>query len=582
MTDDASSHPRLPLLVAVTGHRDMVADELAGIRAAVSRCLTELISRYPERELVVMTALAAGADQLAADVAHEAGCRVFAVLPMNAEIYRTDFAATDELAAFDAHLKKADTVIELPPAPGASESEIAAAGPARDTQYARLGVYLAAHCHVLIAVWDGKPPQHVGGTGHVVQFHHDDVMPGHTGSVFATRQMLIDDESDLVFHIVCSRDREDGKPAPGLQPLETTWFTKDPAQPRNPQLPQQHLDIFAHSATFSRDVAREQDYIRRNAYPLADAAALATLPPGAANIDYWHRAADALASLYQRKVIRTLKLTHALAFLMGACFILYADVQTERLFMLGFLGLFGLALALGLTAKRGDWARKYLDYRALAEGLRVQFYWAVAGVRDENDSRFTHDNFLRTQDPSLGWIRNVMRVAGLHVDARPAAEIRHVDFVIREWIGDANSGQLGYFEKRASERTARHRITERLERLSLAISAAMVGFFVIAGGWLPDAWTGVLLAVMGGLLLAYGIREGYAYAIAEKELIKQYTFMWKLFASAGVRLKAADDDEEKRQILRALGRAALDEHSEWLVMQRSRTVEGSEVWRMSN
>ncbi|MEL6198971.1 MAG: hypothetical protein AAFR09_02065 [Pseudomonadota bacterium] len=579
MIDDASAPPRLPLLVAVTGHRDLVTEELPGIRAAVTRCLTELISRYPEREVVVMTALAAGADQLAADVAHQAGCRVIAVLPMDTQNYRRDFPTPDELAAFDSRLAAADGVIELPPA---SNSEITIAGPARDAQYARLGVFLAAHCHVLIAMWDGKPPQQTGGTGHVVQFHHDDVMPGHTGTVFATRQMLIDDESDLVFHIACSRDRDNGEPVQGLQPLETSWFTKDPVTPRSPVLPQQHLDIFAHSATFSRDVMRERDYIDRNAYPLAAADALESLPAGAADIDYWHRAADALASLYQRKVIRTLRMTHALAFLMGACFILYADVQTERLFMLGFLGLFGLAIVLGFAARRGDWARKYLDYRALAEGLRVQFYWAVAGVRDENDSRFTHDNFLRTQDPSLGWIRNVMRVAGLRVNARPAAKIRHLDFVIREWIGDENSGQLGYFEKRASERTARHRITQRLERLSLATSVAMVGFFVVAGGWLPDAWTGVLLAAMGGLLLAYGIREGYAYAIAEKELIKQYAFMWKLFASAGVRLKATDNDKEKRQILRALGRAALDEHSEWLVMQRSRTVESSEVWRMSN
>ncbi|MEO0345550.1 MAG: hypothetical protein AAF229_04780 [Pseudomonadota bacterium] len=582
MTDDASAPPRLPLLVAVTGHRDLVAHERDGIKAAITDCLAELTSRYPEREIVAMTALAAGADQLAADAARDAGCRVYAVLPMGTENYRNDFAGPEERANFDARLASADAVFELPPAPGASETEIAVAGPARDAQYARLGVYLAAHCHVLIAVWDGKPPQHIGGTGHVVQFHHDDVMPGHTGTVFATRQMLIDDESDLVFHIVCSRDRDNGGPALGLKPLETTWYTKDPDQPRSPALPQQHVDIFAHSATFSRDVKREQDYIARHAYPLADPEALESLPAGVAEIDYWHRAADALASLYQRKVIRTLRLTHALAFLMGACFILYADVQTERLFMLGFLGLFGLAIALGVAARRGDWARKYLDYRALAEGLRVQFYWAVAGVRDENDARFTHDNFLRTQDPSLGWIRNVMRVAGLQVDAHPSSGVGHMDFVIREWIGDARSGQLGYFERRASERTARHRITERLERLSLATSVAMVGFFVVAGGWLPDLWTGVLLAAMGALLLAYGIREGYAYAVAEKELIKQYTFMWRLFASAGVRLKSTDDNEEKRQILRALGRAALDEHSEWLVMQRSRAVESSEVWRMSN
>ena len=39
-------------------------------------------------------------------------------------------------------------------------------------------------------------------------------------------------------------------------------------------------------------------------------------------------------------------------------------------------------VALFLVARRMDWHRKYLDYRALAEGLRVLFYWRVAGVTD--------------------------------------------------------------------------------------------------------------------------------------------------------------------------------------------------------
>ncbi len=566
---------RLPLQVAITGHRDLVPEEVAGIHAAIRDCLADLIARYPERLITVMTGLASGADQVAADAAQGLDCRVVAVLPMPLASYRKDFESEADRGAFESRLEGVDEVIELPPA----SDDIDTSNESRDLQYARLGVFLASHCHLLIAVWDGKPARHIGGTGHVVQFHHDDVMPGQTDNVFATRQMLIDDESDLVYHIVCSRDRPNGAPAEGFTPLETWWFTKDATTPRSRTLPQQHIEIFAHSAAFSRDVLAEQSRIDAHPYPLGDDAVRLG---GAKDIEYWYRAADTLAGLFQRKVMTTLRLTHALAFLMGVCFIFYADVQTERFFMLGFLAFFGCALALNQIAKRGDWTRKYLDYRALAEGLRVQFYWAVAGVRDENETRFTHDNFLRTQDASIGWIRNVMRVSGLRSDSAAIPDMEHLDLVIREWIGDEDSGQLGYFKRRSAERTTRHRMTERLERLNLAVSVSMVGFFVVAGGWLSDAWTGALLASMGALLLAYGIREGYAYAVAEKELIKQYSFMRQLFASAGQRLAVATTDEEKRQILRALGRAALDEHSEWMLMQRSRAVDSNEVWRMGS
>ena len=81
-------------------------------------------------------------------------------------------------------------------------------------------------------------------------------------------------------------------------------------------------------------------------------------------------------------------------------------------------------------AVRGKWQRKYLDYRTLAEGLRVQFYWAAAGVTSGNVSKFAHDNFLQMQDTELGWIRNVMRVAGTECDVAPNLEPRGVQFAV--------------------------------------------------------------------------------------------------------------------------------------------------------
>jgi hypothetical protein len=66
---------------------------------------------------------------------------------------------------------------------------------------------------------------------------------------------------------------------------------------------------------------------------------------------------------------------------------------------------------------------------------------------------------------------------------------------------------------------------------------------------------------MGSILLAYGVRQGYAQSTAEKELIKQYEFMLRVFHNAKRRLEQAHDDEERRQVLRALGGSCLDEHA---------------------
>ena len=141
------------------------------------------------------------------------------VLPMPRAMYEEDFHDAESRDQFAALCAAAVDLFELPLAPGSTEAAIAEPGPGRSRQYAAAGVFLCAHCHVLLALWDGKESDQLGGTSQVVRFHHHDVMPGYTPRATASRLNLTDDESDLVYHVVCSRDRPDGEPAAGLEPL---------------------------------------------------------------------------------------------------------------------------------------------------------------------------------------------------------------------------------------------------------------------------------------------------------------------------------------------------------------------------
>jgi len=69
------------------------------------------------------------------------------------------------------------------------------------------------------------------------------------------------------------------------------------------------------------------------------------------------------------------------------------------------------------------------------------------------------------------------------------------------------------------------------------------------------------------------IREAYAQKRAEKELIKQYLFMAQIFGNARQRLENAATDDIRRQILKALGDAALEEHAQWILIHRERPLE---------
>jgi hypothetical protein len=268
--------------------------------------------------------------------------------------------------------------------------------------------------------------------------------------------------------------------------------------------------------------------------------------------------------------------------LMGLMYIIYSDVLPDRYFLYAFLGFFVLAAAIHAIGTRQSWHRKYLDYRTLAEGLRVQLYWAAAGITTGNISKFAHDNFLQTQDPDLGWIRNVMRVAGTECDASNYCDSVGLDFALKEWLGDTNSGQLGYFRRKAEERARRYHRTENLAKIVLWIGFAAITLFILMSPEVGELVRNPVVVLMGVMLLFVGIRQSYGFSVADAELIRQYRFMYRIFHNARRRIDAADNDEERRRILRVLGEAALEEHAQWILTHRERSLEHGEVWRMGS
>ncbi len=107
---------------------------------------------------------------------------------------------------------------------------------------------------------------------------------------------------------------------------------------------------------------------------------------------------------------------YTMAALMAIAFTVYDNLPAQDDMIFVFLLLFALGGFVALLANRRSWHRKYLDYRALAEGLRVQSYWYRAGLSLTSDTEFGRDNFLQKQDVELGWMRNVMRGTALEND----------------------------------------------------------------------------------------------------------------------------------------------------------------------
>jgi hypothetical protein len=167
--------PRLPfvLSVGVTGHRaDIIgagADALGTRIRDTLLLIAEAGAALLERErdcfapgpprLRFVSPIADGADQIAAQIALDLGWELQAILPFERATYRASLANDGARAQFDALLARSTCVLELP---GDAAHSLEA--------YVMTGRGTVAHCDLLIAVWDGRPPRGRGGTGEVVQF----------------------------------------------------------------------------------------------------------------------------------------------------------------------------------------------------------------------------------------------------------------------------------------------------------------------------------------------------------------------------------------------------------------------------
>jgi hypothetical protein len=579
-SNDGARSYAVPLVVAVTGHRDLVATEIPAIEARVRECLIGLRDDYPGRLVGVMSALAEGADRLVANIALSLEMPLTVVLPMSRALYQRDFASAESRAEFDRLCLAASDIFELPLHEGASSDAVAEPGQTRSMQYAAVGVFLCAHCQVLLALWDGKYNAQLGGTGQVVRFHHDDLMPDYAPPTSVSLLSLTDDESDLVYHVVCSRDRPDGEPATGLIAGSTCWFTKDTDNPRTAQMPERHRRVFEFANEFSREAQVFAAQIDRERGSLLVGAPQASMPAGLADIDQMFCAADWLAMRYQRRVRRVRKFVHFSAGLAAIGYLSYTDLQSMPAIIMAILLLMLATMGVSLLAVRGAWHRKYLDYRTLAEGLRVQFYWAAAGVTSGSVTKFAHDNCVQMRDVELGWIRNVMRVAGTECDVAPNLQPAGLAFVLREWLGDADHGQLGYYRRRSLQRNKETARTKLLGRIGVAATLIALPALLATGTWLPADWAQPIIYATGLVLLSVAVRRSYAQRTAESELIRQYEFMHRIFRNARRRIELAADDHERRRTLKLLGDSSLEEHAEWILIHRERAIEGEEGLRL--
>ena len=585
----AAARAPLPLVLGITGHRDPRREDREAIEDRVRAIFEELRSQYPSTPLVLLSPLAEGADRLAARVALACGVRLIVPLPMPQAVYEQDFQTPASLAEFRELLQRADRHFELPSVGADAAGKPGMNGGARDLAYALGGAYIARNCQILIALWDGEDSGKEGGTAQVIRFKREGIPEDYARFVSGScaepgaqvSRLMEPVELGLVYHVMTPR----AESAAALPDNSAPYCPLVPPDVRNEDaVLESYNRILKHIDTFNRDwivraaaLATKRGAVKTTLLPQEGEG---FLHPPLVSIRERFAIADALALYYKPRVINSLKLLFLLVFLAALAFDLFAHVDDLRhppAMLLAYLILLGVAYAwYWRVTRQGDFQNKFQDYRALAEGLRVQFYWRLAGLGD-----CVEDHYLSLQRGDLDWIRIALRNWGL-LDGRSEAQddvvaspgpYDSMPFVLEHWI---KSQRRFFKEAIPRDRVLRERhewLVTILMGVGLALAVVALRFLTFLEGTI---WHGLFLVAAGMAPVGAALIHGYIEKRAFSEHLKRYGRMSMLFDRACCRLDdllRVEDHAAARQLVRELGREALAENGDWVLLHRQRPLE---------
>ncbi len=554
------------LVIGVTGHRDIREQDREQLKNSVCNVLTELRHRYPCTPFILLSPLAEGADRLVAEVAlrPEIDARLVAPLPMRKDMYEADFDE-DSLKEFNRLLMQADQSFAIDLV--ADEADVGHPGPARDKQYEAVGMYIARESQILIALWDGVHLGKVGGTSQIVKFQTEGLPPEHACN-------LLPPELFPVYHIVTPRV---SNPSPE-QPFQVRVIYP-PAFGSYNRANLYYERIFGNLDDFNRLTAKdgtalENGMAERKAIREFDERKFSTC-------EAWtlkrYAVADALANRFRTRMLWTHRALHWLVFLSFSCFVFFAHLHEHPSTV---LAVSLILLFVGyLTHTCANWMRldaKRLDYRAMAEGCRVGFFWHVAGVKAS-----VPNDYLGRQRTEIDWICHGLRGWEIGLDHHPSSAWpdpkERLQFVLKHWVAD----QGEYFRGAIKRSEEKSEFMERLVKACLIVAVLFgFGLFITTRAitfppgedpiWMTVAIIAIDLLLAGAALLHHANER-----MAHSEHLKQYRRMLIIFSNAVKSIQALLDSGETdaTKCLRALGKEALIENGDWVLLHRERPLE---------
>ena len=546
-----SESAKIPITVGVVGHLDIVATE--DQRLQIKNFFCDLALKYPNSPVYLFSSIADGADRFVAkiflDLKHDNEkykdrFEMIVPTPFNEAEYKKDFDE-DSKQEFEALLKQSKRSFCVD-----CENE----GISRPNRYLKAGKFVADSSIILIALWDGEQGK-TGGTADIVRHKITGDNDNVAESTF--------EYDGTVFIIPSGRvSSSTGISQGSNQTLSLDIVLKDQAVKKT-------LDKIEELNSVS--ISIHESKIEKSKANLFNS--LEKLDSPQKSLLTWYSILDVFSLHFHGKDIKTSLWLFTIGFFMITALEVYSNLLLSNL-MLGIVMFLALsATIVYLYSKTADNHKKYLYYRTLAEALRIQFYWNIAGI-DKNVS----DYILRIHRKDFTWIKYIMSaIYGVTFNNKNITS-ESINDLILNWV----ENQASFFRSSVLRMTKKLGLFNKISNISLIIGfALLVSIFVFGDYYKTNSMLNFLLVIIGMLIGLFALIKGYIKMKGYEQLLNQYELMNVIYSRAeskAIETETYNLDPEKKisylkELFFVVGKEALIENGNWYLIFKEREPE---------
>jgi hypothetical protein len=544
---------RIPITVGVVGHLDVITTNEHKLQ--IEGLFTDLAEKYANSPIYLFSSIAEGADRFVANLfldlknkneKYHERFELIVPIPFGKEEYKRDFDDASDIE-FDRLIKQAKRSFSV----GYCEKDVD-----RPQQYLKTGKLVADSSLILIALWDGEAGK-TGGTGDIVRYKI-------TGDDETVTENTFDYDG-TVFVLHAGRSNSSPHSSPKHLPGDSLSLEKVLKDPALRETLEKIEEINSDAASIRKRDLESSHSLLFNPQD--------KLNPNQKWILSWYASLDILSQQFRKKDIRIAKWLFALGLLLILALEIYSNLSLNRLVLVFAVVILSAAVLVYFYSRKTGYHKKYLYNRTLAEALRIQFYWNLAGMEEK-----VSDYILRIHRKEFTWVKHILSALYGVTFSSGAVSHETIDNLTSSWI----MNQTDFFRSSVGKMTNNINIHHKISNLSFLAASFIFASILFFGNYFEsNGQLNYLLVIIGLLLGIFALIRAYIQIKGYEQLLNQYELMEVIYQRAGKKITEINNStlpaQEKLSYLKKLffvvGKEALIENGIWYLIFKEKKPE---------